>query len=312
MQVPLFTLVFSVMKKFIIGISLFFMTVMAIDWGYGVLSRFLITHSKGGLTKSVEYAAHECEADLLIFGSSRAMHHYVPAVLSDSLGMSCFNCGMDGNGILYLYSRYLMTINRYTPKAIVYDVSGFDLAKDDHTKYLEFQKRYCDDPGVMDVIRDINPNEPWKLKSNLYRYNGRCLAMMLLDYVHPSHNVDSTGYKPLSGVMNYEPAVSVHEKTAPEWDPMKKDYFRKLAESCREKGIKLTIAYSPQYKAKSSDYYLEVTGFCKGNGIPVIDYFATDYFNAHRELFEDRVHMNDSGAREYTNMIVKEIREIIG
>ena len=39
------------------------------------------------------------KADLLVFGSSRANHHYVPEVFEDSLKLTFYNTGKDGSGI---------------------------------------------------------------------------------------------------------------------------------------------------------------------------------------------------------------------
>lgn len=300
------------MKKFCIWLIAFFVAVVAIDFGFGVGCRYLIKHAKAGYTRTHEYIANRCKEDILIFGSSRAIHHYVPEIITDSLGMSCYNCGMDGNGILYLYSRFLMVTNRYTPKVIVYDVaSSFDLTSDDHTKYLGWQKRYCDIPGVMDVITDINPSERWKLKSNLYRYSG-IFFQLFADNFHSQHgHIDSTGYAPINKVVDHEPEIKGDTSAPIHWDSLKRLYFEKLVTDCRSKGITLIFAYSPMYGMESSSQYEEFTTFCKEQGIPLIDYYAKEGFADNQSLNADGSHLNDSGAREYTKAVVGEIRRLI-
>lgn len=300
------------MKKLCIWLIAFFVAVVAIDFGFGVGCRYLIKHAKGGFTRSHEYIANHCTEDVLIFGSSRAIHHYVPEIITDSLGMSCYNCGMDGNGILYLYSRYLMVTNRYTPKVIVYDVTNsFDLASDDYTRYLGWQKRYCDIPGVMDVITDISPNEKWKLKSNLYKYSG-IFIQLVADNFSSLHDVDNTGYAPVYKNVDYGPdEVQQSDSTATHWDAKKKSYFEKLVSDCRQKGIKLIFAYSPMYGAKSSAVYKEFTEFCKEQDIPLIDYYAKEGFSDNQAFFADGSHLNDTGAKEYTKAVVGKIRRLI-
>ena len=59
-------------------------------------------------------------------------------MISDSLGVSCYNAGESGCGIILAYGRLLMILERYTPKAIIYEVTpDFDYldGKDNH-KYL--------------------------------------------------------------------------------------------------------------------------------------------------------------------------------
>lgn len=297
------------MKKFFIWMIAFFVAVVAIDLAFGAGCRYLIKHAKGGFTRSHEYIANHCSEDVLIFGSSRAIHHYVPEIITDSLGMSCYNCGMDGNGILYLYSRFLMVTNRYTPKVIVYEVTNsFDLKSDDYTRYLGWQKRYCDIPGVMDVITDISPNEKWKLKSNLYKYSG-IFIQLVADNFNSLHEVDNTGYAPVYKNVDYGPdEVQQSDSTATHWDAKKKSYFEKLVSDCRQKGIKLIFAYSPMYGAKSSAVYKEFTEFCKEQDIPLIDYYAKEGFADTQAFFADGSHLNDTGAKEYTKAVVGEIR----
>lgn len=65
------------MKKFIIRILTFFAVVAMIDVAFGYVCRYLNSHAKGGDTLNHYYIAKECDKDILIFGSSRCMHHYV-------------------------------------------------------------------------------------------------------------------------------------------------------------------------------------------------------------------------------------------
>lgn len=69
--------------------------------------------------KTDNFISDEVDANILIFGSSRAAHHYVPSILSDSLDMSCYNCGMDGNGIIYGYGKLKTITARYYPKIVI-------------------------------------------------------------------------------------------------------------------------------------------------------------------------------------------------
>lgn len=297
------------MKKFIIWFIAFVVAIVAVDFGFGAACRYLIAHAKAGFTQSHEYVANHCEDDVLIFGSSRALHHYVPEVITDSLGMSCYNCGMDGNGILYLYSRFLMLTSRYNPKIIIYDVEPvFDLSIDDYTKYLGWQKRYCEIPGVMNVITDINPIEKWKLLCSFYKYNGS-FVQMLADNLHPLHTLDKTGYEPLFNVMDYEPEVK--QQTRVNWDAKKRSYFEKLVEDCNQKNIFLIFAYSPMYGMQNTAVFDEFTEFCKEHNVALINYYACEDYVFKKELFSDSYHLNDIGAREYTKKIVKDMKVII-
>ncbi len=81
---------------------------------------------------------------IIILGSSRAENHYNSNIIADTLGMSCYNCGMSGNGILLNYGFYAMIMERYRPKFIIYDyyVGGDLLKADDNHKYTAGLKAY--------------------------------------------------------------------------------------------------------------------------------------------------------------------------
>ena len=299
------------MRKYLIKIILFFIAVVIIDIAFGFACRYLNTHAKGGDTKNHYDIAMNMKADVLLFGSSRCIHHYVPSIIKDTLEMSVYNCGVDGNGILYQYSRLRMILNRYTPKVIVYDICPeFDIENGDNSKYLGWQKRFYDVPGVNEVFEDINQMEKYKMFSQLYRYNSDFIQM-LSDNVNPLQDVDGAGYKPKLGTMDYQPEQSDMNPTVKEWDPLKKKYFKKFYGLCKQNGIMLIIAYSPLYKANTSIEFNAITNFCHQNNILLIDNYHNPMFTEHRDYFADTRHMNDTGAQEYTKVFASEIRKLL-
>ena len=125
------------MKKFISKVLLFLAGLVVLDFLVGMGGKYLVSHAKGGDTGLSNYICRQMKDECIIFGSSRGMHHYDPNIISDSLGMSCWNCSLDGNGIILMYGRYKMLSARYTPKVLIYDVcTAFDLISDDNNTYL--------------------------------------------------------------------------------------------------------------------------------------------------------------------------------
>ena len=87
------------MKKYIAKIFIFFVIMVSLDVVVGVLSDYLVTNAKSGATQKSEYICEKTKEDILIFGSSRAVHHYNPLIIQDSLNMTCYNCGYDACGM---------------------------------------------------------------------------------------------------------------------------------------------------------------------------------------------------------------------
>src|ERR1700729_1741821 len=59
---------------------------------------FRIRHGEQG---RVNYAVDSTIAPIVVLGSYRASHHYVSAILQDSLHQPCYNAGKDRQGLFY-------------------------------------------------------------------------------------------------------------------------------------------------------------------------------------------------------------------
>lgn len=103
------------MKKFLLKVGFFFLALIIVDRALGMVFAYMGEHAKGGYVGHHVYVTDKTNEDILIFGSSRAIHHYNPQIISDSLGMTCYNCGQNGNGIVLFYGMWQMIKERYQP-----------------------------------------------------------------------------------------------------------------------------------------------------------------------------------------------------
>lgn len=287
------------MKKFIIKVIIFFAVIAVIDIIFGMFCGYLNSHAKGGDTYNHYYIANEMKDSVLIFGSSRAIHHYNPQILEDSLHTTVYNCGLDGNGILYQYGRLLTILDHHTPKSIIYDViPSFDMETEDNSKYLQWQKRWYDKPGIPQLFHDINPAEDIKMHSNLYRYNSTFIQM-LSDNLKPQQKVGYKGYKPLDEIMDYE--VEPMESEPAQWDDLKLEYFTKFIKLCEQNDIELIIAISPWYNVTDSGVYQNMLELCRKYNLRIIDLFSDPEISTNKAYFADASHLNSHGADIFTS-----------
>ena len=221
------------MKKLIAKSTLFIVLVLIIDFFSGSIFTFLRLHSVGGDTNRNEYIANKLNDDIIIFGSSRAIHHYDPRIIEDSLDMTCYNCGNDGMGIILFYARYKQITERYIPKLILYDVtSGFDIQPGDNSKFLSWSRPYYDQPGVDSIFWKIDHLERIKMISNMYRYNSKILQMVA-DNLTPLR-IDFKGYRPHTGIMKHEPRIEPTVSSKVTYDKIK---INNVAESKKEQSV---------------------------------------------------------------------------
>ena len=131
------------MRKFIIRLLAFLLLMFVVDRGVGLGMKYMQEHAKGGYVGHHNKIINHSDEDILIFGSSRAIHHYNPQIIKDSLAMSCYNCGQDGNGIILFYGWWQLMKERHTPKLVIYDINpGFDLLLgESNQKYLGWLRR---------------------------------------------------------------------------------------------------------------------------------------------------------------------------
>lgn len=306
------------MKKFLLYIALFFVAVCVVDFSYGKFCDYMNSHAKGGATKQRYDVCKEKQYDVLILGSSRAHHHYVPQVLEDSLSLTCFNAGEDGNGIILMYGIYNMIRERYLPKYIIYDVEpAFDIYKYDkdanRTRYLALQKPYYRNAGVASIFKDISMPESYKVRSGLYRYNSEIFPLAV-DFLIGSP-MNCNGYVPISGVMSQEPSKDTNGDSHSEIDSIdsvKLAYFEKFVQLASKDGVKVYVVASPKYGAMSSSDLSPLFDICKKEGIHVFDYYCDSTFMDHKEYFKEPMHLNDEGAQCFSKLLASEMKYSLG
>ncbi len=66
--------------------------------------------------------------DVIIFGSSRASHHYNPEPISEATGLSVFNAADDGKNAVYQLGLLNLLLKKHVPKVIIYEIG--DISSD--------------------------------------------------------------------------------------------------------------------------------------------------------------------------------------
>lgn len=300
------------MKKFIINILVFFAFVSVLDVIVGIVFGYLQSTRAEGRTGAEYYACMKSSEDIIIMGSSRATHHYIPEIITDSLGLSCFNAGQDGNGIILQYGRWKMISERYKPKMIIYDVTrGFDLETNDNMAYIDHLKPYCSDKEVKEYVSDLFPLEQLKLISRMYRYNYKFLE--ILSDCLQLKTYEQRGYIPLWGTIRAR-AIERAESNpiAINYDETKLHYLDCFASECKESGVKLVFVVSPYFAggASNEETFSPVKEIAFTHGACYY-YLNKGEYVGRAELFKDSSHLNDAGARLFTKEIVEKISESI-
>jgi hypothetical protein len=296
------------MKKFLIKIIILFAIIVFLDNIFGIAMNYVVNHIQVGGQGRDNYICNMANEDILIFGSSRAVHHYNATMLEDSLGLSCYNCGDDGNGIILSYGRLTMAKERYQPKIIIQDVStSFDLLKNDNHKYLGWLKARYERTGIPEIFYDIDKTERYKMLCQMYRYNTKFLQNLFVYFTSISADTGTKGFRPINA--KFDP-MKVSKGSKPkqfEFDPLKISYINKFIDL--SKGSQLFFVVSPMWYGMDTAKVAPLKNICQQHSIPFLD-FSNDPKYVHRnEYFKDGTHLNARGADEFTKDLIIELRK---
>lgn len=305
-------------KKVLIGLISIIVLLVVADWSVGTWSEKMYLKSKYSIYHKQLYCLNESQDEVLIMGSSRAAHHYVPQIIEDSLGMTCYNAGSDGECIYYHFCLLSAMIERGAkPKMVIYEVMNLDAEVSGGATFTldAALDRLAPHYGEYEAIDSLVALNGWKEKvkmlSKTYRYNSKLVQTIKCNYLPEK---EDKGYEALTGKMNvelYEKDAATrtsNPKKSAKIEDRKLGYMEKFIRLCTTNGINLLLCYSPYYHNKPSGGICNIQEMADNYNVPFCE-FATDEEFDNPELFNDAMHLNDDGAREYTAKLVGIIKK---
>jgi len=302
-------------KALSIRVILFIVLMILLDIGLGKVLKYNYLKINGGATKACTYVVNEAKDDVFILGSSRASHHYKSSLIQDSLHLTCFNAGRDGEGIFYSYAVLKCILARTTPKLILLDLTTDEFAEDenDYSK-LSFLTPYYDTHPEMQPILNLRSNYEWvKVKSSLYQYNSTIIKI-IGDRLRPSAaEKTELGYMPLFKEYKGTLEMADNPKSRLPLDTLKINCLKSLIRDVKKVGCKLVVITSPVYLDMSNcPKSMEVAkNICAQEQVPYINNSQLQAFMRDPSIYADQYHLNDQGAGIMTNMVIGEIKPLL-
>lgn len=294
------------MKRFVIDILIFFLAVVIVDQLFGFAGDYMQHHAKTGQIQQFDDFLLKDTHEVIIMGSSRAHHHYVPDTLEAFLHKDVYNAGADGNGVIYAYEALSLIIQRYAPEIIIYDIEpSFDIniyENDQERKtYLVPFKPYYRNSSIATIFKDISSTEFLKAHSGFCRYNSQ-IIYLFVEFIKGRYYFPN-GYYPMTGMMDCDRRKI--KNVAETCDSVKVRYLEFFVNQCLSNEIKLYFAFSPRWGDVASSTYDIVENIAQMYNIPVLDY--TNMFENSPMYFKEPMHLNDQGAREFSRIISSDI-----
>lgn len=294
-----------------------FVIVASSDFMIGNVLRFCYFRQTSGYQRLITYALNDNKSGILVMGSSRANHHYIPWIFESRLKTSCFNAGMDGQGIVYSYAELKCILKRYKPQTVILDFNLREFIKDpeSYERLSVLFPYYKDYPELKPIVDLMGPYERIKLQSNIYPYNSNFLSIL----IHGTEfnkkergEEDNKGFIPMEGALK-EP-VQTGSPDKYELDYTKIEMFKQFITTLKKSGIKLYIVCSPYFMNFSNpDKSLSLgMDIASKYNVPFYDFSQSKMFLEHPELFSDKGHLNLKGAEMFSGLFINKIVESTG
>lgn len=303
---------------------IFLFIVVILDQTTGLILRSLYFQQKTGQNRQLNYVFSQCKADVLIFGNSRAQHHYISPLISETLKLSCYNAGQDGgHSILLPLAQIKVLTDRYSPKIIIVELSPDDIMKfngayERLSILLPYYKKY---PDVCPLIFLRSPFERIKLISAIYPFNSDVINIIRFNTnTNAARKKDVDGYVPLKGVMSIDmlrPEPQTGEEKIPVVDANMVNALVTIVRICKGKSINLFVINSPIYHAFNkkqisasfaAEQFLEIIKYYKIN---YLDFSSDPNFTGHFEWFKDEEHLNEKGAKIFSTLVIDKLLQTI-
>lgn len=299
--------VVKLFKKLLILLAIVFV----LDRAFGSIIEYLFLNEPLGDAAAFSHAINNPSEEILIYGSSRAVHTYDTKVIQDATGLTAFNCGRNASNIIYHDAILPAALNNpnHKPKAIILDLVAKEIqargtqGSDDVLAsmlipYVRTNEHFAN------LSKELFPKEYYKARvSKLYAYNS--LILSIARNYSRKENDNVNGYQPLVG-------SKVKTKPGPFTmgrdgiDEYGKEHFMSFVKSVKEAGVPLFIIFSPAYVDGASFKETQSMKVCKqiaaDYGFETWDY-STDPKYVKKELFYDMNHLNTTGADMFTKEI---------
>ena len=299
------------MKKFLNSVLFVGAGVFALDRIGGKAMQWVNRHTRDVAGPKILYLVEDIKEEVVLMGTSRCNYHYVPSLISDSIGMSVYNGGIDASSNIYAHYIVLCHIlAHHTPKVICLDVSASDFAlQDKPLRTVSFFAPYFGRNAAADsVFREAGTYGAYRL-SHLYRFNAKAVSN-LMGLAINRHEQDDHGYIPLSRPP-YFPDKLEETPLPKAVDEKKLDYLRRFIALCHDRGIRLVFSISPAYCIVAPTHYDVLKTEARRNGVPFLDYHSTGLFLDHPEYFKDNGHLWDEGATLFSEIFADDLRQIL-
>lgn len=264
----------------------------------------------------------ENKVECIVLGSSRSTCYY-STILSDKLGLSVLNVGLDGSALIYSRSILEIFKKNNKTKLVILNIDLFEFQKTAWSgNFFSMIEKFAPLYGRYDyidtAIEKDSTIEKMKFLISSYKYND--LVLSILYKTLSSHGIYQRTLSP-EAVMDLPiDQITMKEKFSTEIDidNRKKTLLIDLINTCRESNIQVVMVESPLYYPDtvmtSRDRYIGnyIQSISKDTNVPFIRITQETYpeFKNH-QLYKDVWHLNHKGSQLFSKLLGEHLSKIV-
>ncbi|WP_256010018.1 DUF1574 domain-containing protein [Desertivirga xinjiangensis] len=292
---------------------LFLLILFSADRAIGYYLEKIYFKLQNGEFYQTIHALTKAKEDILIFGSSRAMHHYKSHIIEEHFQVPTYNLGRSGKNILYSYAVFSQLLSTYKPKVVILDVQPSEFSwkagREGEDAMIDALLPFKDFPEINKNISKIRKSEI--LLSNLFKtYPYNTDVAEILGYHYGFINDESNnGYIALKGNKISKKVKRIEKSEQVSNDPELIRVFRGFISLAKANKVELYVVISPTTRRLNAGSIHLIKKITQEAKIPLFNYSELPEFNDYT-LFYDGTHLNDQGATEFTNEIVNKLSHL--
>lgn len=301
-------------RKITIAVILLLIMSFLIDRFLGVINKCLFEHAQYGIIGRQNYCLNQSNDKVFFLGSSRVSNQYVTSIFEDKLGTTCYNCGSEGMTIFYHYAILASNIERgHIPEMVVLDLFVEDIVEND-LQYHNLESSlnrlapYYNKYKSIDSLFLLSGNiwDRLKMQSICYRYNSMFPQEIKCNYIPQN---EDKGYEEAPFHILSDTTLKTEVFDERRIDMQKQQYLYKIIKLAKDHKINLVVVHSPMYMIKNSEGMNEVWRITKEEGINAIDCSNEKQF-MRPDFFRDNLHLNNEGAKAWSNYLAERLKSI--
>jgi len=302
------------MIQFLKKIFVILVLLVGLDLVFGFVMNSLIKNLSDGRFYKVNYTLSKANEDIIIIGSSRAEYDYMPQVLEDSLGMTCWNAGRGGQSLPFWYAMAKGITARYDPKIVILNIEPLLLSEENSQSNYDrmggmLRPFYHSNRNIQPIIDSISPFESYKMLSNFYAFNSTYYYLLRpFAFKNIDGKTEDKGWKTKNKtwLSNVDKMLVVNDD-----EPLNDKtvlFFNRIIDLFDKDKTKIYVVIAPDY-GQSYHHTATISYLEKMSTVKFLNLGRDIFSEKDNTCFQDPQHLNEKGALIFSKELAKSLKE---